>query len=327
MRGSRLALSAVLLATPAALRAQGTPNPECGQFTAVPQASNVCNAAIDGTRLFHPVAGLLIGGGNPRIGTAGTLGGLGHASIDVRATFTRVRLPDLNYNGTGTTVASTDSVLVPVPVLEVGIGLLKGSRHSGFGGLDLLTSAVFLPKSLIEKVNNLSVDTTGTKLGSVVLALGIGGRFQLLADNGVTPAISVSAMRRQLPTLTYGNLANGSQYQYAVNLQEWNYRAIVSKKVAIFALAAGGGFDTYTGNATIAFRNPVTNLPEAPITLALSQTRTIVFADAGVEFGGFRLTGEAGWQGGKDLRQVTTFQGTDPTKSRFYGGATIGIAF
>jgi hypothetical protein len=50
----------------------------------------ICDAAVDGTRAFHPIAGLLVSGGNPVIGTANTLGGLGRFSLTARAKTRRV---------------------------------------------------------------------------------------------------------------------------------------------------------------------------------------------------------------------------------------------
>lgn len=322
MRQRAIGIAALLLVPGAAL-AQGTP---CSPYQSVTQAFNVCSAAVDGTRLFHPALGLLVGGGNPRLGTAGTLGGLGHVAFDLRVTATKARLPDLGYNGTGTTVAATDTMWVPGPVLDASIGIAKGTR-SGFGGLDLLLSTVVLPKSVVDKVDNLSIDTTGSHIGSLYFKVGIGARLQLLGEQGPRPAISVSGMRRSLPGLAYGNLSAGDNYSYAVDLQEWNWRLIASKRFAILGLAAGGGFDKYTGDATIAFRNPVTTLPEPPIALELSQTRSIFFVDGGIYTKVVRFVGEAGWQGGKDLQQTITFEGNDPKASRFFASATLGFAF
>jgi hypothetical protein len=318
-----LALAAL---APGALLAQATGNTQCSTYQASVRAYNVCNAAIDGTNLFFPAAGLVVGGGNPRMGTAGTLGGLGHLSLDLRIAATKARLPDISYSGTGTTVASRDTSWVPIPQLEAGLGLVKGGR-TGFGGLDLLVSAAVIPQSLVNKVSNLSVDTTGTRIGSLVIRLGIGGRLQILKDQGPLPAISISAMHRTVPQVTYGNLATGSNYQYAVTLKEWNYRAIASKRVAIFSFAAGAGIDHYSGEANIAFRDPITNTPQTPIALTLNDTRTVFFGDAGFDLGGFRIMAEGGWQQGKNLQQVTTFQGTDPKAARYFAGASIGFAF
>src|SRR5687767_10556660 len=90
-------LLVVAIASPALAQ-----NSECSAY--VSNTRRVCDAAIDGTRAFHPVAGVLVSGGNPTIGSAGTLGGLGHLSLTLRANAVEVVLPDLSYTGSSTTV-------------------------------------------------------------------------------------------------------------------------------------------------------------------------------------------------------------------------------
>src|SRR5690349_4401477 len=97
MRAARLSTVLLLtgLAAPAArLAAQ---NEQCASYS--DEVQNVCNAGVDATRAFHPLAGLLVSGGNPVLGTGNTLGGLGHLSITARVNAVKVVLPDLNYSG------------------------------------------------------------------------------------------------------------------------------------------------------------------------------------------------------------------------------------
>src|SRR3982751_3376867 len=63
------------------------------------RVANLCDAAIDGTRAFHPVAGLLVSTGNPVLRTGAGGEGLGHCALAVRATAAQVQLPDLSYDG------------------------------------------------------------------------------------------------------------------------------------------------------------------------------------------------------------------------------------
>src|SRR3712207_8827450 len=97
----------------------------------------VCDAAVDGTRAFHPVAGLLVSGGNPVLGTAGTLGGLGHLSVTLRGNAARVVLPETGYDGTTTTVPASDELFAPVPLVEAAAGIY-GGVPSGLLALDPL---------------------------------------------------------------------------------------------------------------------------------------------------------------------------------------------
>src|SRR5215211_1896532 len=88
--------------------------PECAGY--VSNAQRVCAAAVDGTRAFHPVIGVLISGGNLTIGSAAALGGLGHASVTLRANAVELVLPELAYDGSSTAVAAGDKFWAPAPL-------------------------------------------------------------------------------------------------------------------------------------------------------------------------------------------------------------------
>src|SRR5262245_64469347 len=109
-RRSIVLFAALTLLPAASLFAQ---NPECSAF--IGQDANICNAAVDGAVLFHPVAGVLISGGNPTLGQVGTIGGFPHFVVSVRVNATEFHTPDLNYEGTTTTLATTVLVLSPDP--------------------------------------------------------------------------------------------------------------------------------------------------------------------------------------------------------------------
>ena len=79
---------------------------ECAAFAS--STRRVCSAAVDATRAFHPIAGILVSGGNPTIGSAGTLGGIGHATFALRANAVELVVPDLNYDGGAAAVPADD---------------------------------------------------------------------------------------------------------------------------------------------------------------------------------------------------------------------------
>src|SRR5207248_9599792 len=64
----------VLCLTPALVTAQ---EPQCNNIP-FPGPTTACNTAVDAVRAFYPLAGMIVSGGNPVLGTARTLGGLGH---------------------------------------------------------------------------------------------------------------------------------------------------------------------------------------------------------------------------------------------------------
>src|SRR5688500_8126514 len=90
---------ALLVCTGAAqLGAQGTVHPRCTDPALVGDANegqDACQKAIDLLNYMTPQLGMLIAGGNTTIGQGGTLGGLGHFAISVRANAMRANLPDI----------------------------------------------------------------------------------------------------------------------------------------------------------------------------------------------------------------------------------------
>ena len=309
-------LFAVALASPALAQ-----TPECSSYSG--NAERVCAAAVDGTRAFHPVFGMLVSGGNPTIGSAATLGGLGHASLTVRANAVNLVFPDLGYTGSSTTVPAGDKLFLPAPLVEGSIGVYKGIS-AGMFAVDLLGSAQLLPTS---QIDNVSVDADARKIGSIALGLGYGARIGLLRGMGPLPNVSLSVMRRDIPKITYGDVSAGDRFSYGVDLHATNLRLIASKQVAILDVAAGLGWDKYTGDAIIQFRDPITNVLQPNVPVELSDSRVLGFVNAGLSMSMVRLTGEVGYQGGKDQELSTEFEDFDTTKGKFFAGLGLRVSF
>jgi hypothetical protein len=309
-------LIAVAVATPGWAQ-----TPECAAYTA--NAQRVCAAAVDGTRAFHPVFGMLVSGGNPTIGSAATLGGLGHASLTIRANAVNLVLPDLDYTGSSTTVPAGDKLFLPAPLVEGSVGLYRGMT-AGLLAVDFLGSAQLLPTS---QIDNVSVDEDARRIGSIALGLGYGARIGLLRGMGPLPNVSVSVMRREIPMITYGNVASGDRYSYGVDLTATNVRLIASKQVAVLDVAAGLGWDKYTGDAIIQFRDPITNVQQPNVPVELDNSRVLGFVNAGLSMAMVRLTGEVGYQGGKDQELSTEFEDFDTTKGKFFAGLGLRVSF
>ncbi len=295
--------------------------PECAGY--VSNAQRVCAAAVDGTRAFHPLVGVLVSGGNPTIGSAATLGGLGHASLTVRANAVSLVLPDVNYTGSSSTVPVGDKIFAPAPLLEGAVGLYKG-MPGGLLAVDFLGSAQLLPT---DQVDHLVVDSGARRIGSIALGLGYGARIGILRGMGPLPAVSVSVMRRDIPTITYGDVAAGDQFSYGVDLHATNLRLIASKQVAVLDLAAGVGWDKYTGDAIIQFRDPITSVLQPNVPVELDNSRVLGFINAGLSMSMVRLTGEVGYQGGKDQELSTDFEDFDTTKGKFFAGLGLRVSF
>ena len=112
----------------------------------------------------------------------------------------------------------------------------------------------------------------------------------------------------------------------STDLTATNLRAVATKRFGLASLAAGVGWDHYTGHAQVQFRDPVTAIPEQVIELELASSRTMGFVNAGIGFRHAKLVGEAGYQLGKDhtssLRSANLIQREAGLRS---GGTTVGL--
>jgi hypothetical protein len=295
--------------------------PECSAYTG--NAERVCAAAVDGTRAFHPVFGMLVSGGNPTIGSAATLGGLGHASVTVRANAVNLVFPDLSYTGSSPTVPAGDKLFLPAPLVEGALGIYKGMGR-GLLAVDLLGSAQILPT---DQIDNVTVDSDARRIGTIALGVGYGARVGVLRGIGPLPDLSVSVMRRDIPRITYGDVPAGDRFSYGVDLHATNIRVIASKQVAVLDLAAGLGWDKYTGDAIIQFRDPITSAIQPNVPVEVSNSRVLGFINAGLNVSKVRLTGEVGYQGGKDQELSTSFEDFDTTKGKFFAGLGLRLSF
>jgi hypothetical protein len=308
----------VLLTAALPLRAQ---TPECSPYAS--NARRVCAAAVDGTRAFHPVIGVLVSGGNPTIGSAATLGGVGHASVTVRANAVELVLPDLAYNGSSSAVPAGDEVWTPAPAVEGALGIYRG-KQAGLLAVDLLGSAQLLPTN---QIDHLTLDAGARKIGDMALGLGLGVRVGVLREMGPVPAVSVSIMRRDIPRITYGDVTGGDRYSYGVDLRATNLRVVASKQLLAFDVAAGVGWDKYTGDALIRFRDPATGITQPEVPVELDNSRILTFVNAGMSLSVVRLTAEVGYQGGRDQNLSTDFEDFDTTKGKFFAGLGLRVGF
>ena len=297
-------------------------NPECsGQL--VSRARNVCDAAIDGARLFHPVVGLLVSGGSPALGEVGAHGGFPHVSIGLRANATTVVTPDLDYNGNGRVVGADEEITAPSPSIEAALGVFRGTRDGNLA-VDVLGAAQLLPTNQIDDVR---VDDDATSIGDVALSFGYGARVTVLGGRGSLPVVAVSVMRRSLPRIDVGDVPGGDRFGFGTDLTTTNLRAMVGKEIGPLLVSVGYGRDSYRSDAEIAYRDPVSDVVQPSIRLDLEDARSLGFVDVALGLGAFRIAGEVGMQRGKDLGLGTTFTDNDPTERRIFGGAAIRFVF
>jgi hypothetical protein len=296
-------------------------NPTCDLVRLVSgRVANLCDAAIDGTRAFHPVAGLLVSGGNPVLRTGAGGDGLGRFALTVRANTARVQLPDLSYDGSAETVPAGERLLFIAPLVEGSAGLYA---VPGRLALEALASAQLLPTGQVE---DLEVVPGGAHLGAAALGLGFGARAAVSLGSSL-PALSLSVMRRSVPRVQYGNIADvAEEFQYAIDLTATNVRLAASQRFRGFALAGGLGYDRYTGDAEIAVREPLLNLV-GTVDIELEASRWMLFANPSLEAGPLQVTGELGYQLPRSQDLATTFERFDPSSGRLFGGLGLRVEF
>lgn len=303
-----------VLALPAAAQ-----EPQCQNINT--QAQAACNTMVDATKAFHPLAGMILSGGNPVLGSAGTLGGFGHVSATIRLNAIKASLPNPDSAAQNPVPSSFDGYL-PAPVVEAAIGLYRGP--GGGGGLlsiDGLASAVLLPAS---RVQGMSVDPDAPRMGEVALGLGYGVRIGLLRGNFPVPSVSVSVMKRHLPRVQFGDVGGGDPADFATDFDAVTWRATAGMRVLFADVAAGVGIDHYTSAATIHYTD---GLVTHTVTLDLANTREVLFANAGLTMGLVKLVAELGYQTGTDQSFATTFSDFDPKAGHVFWGAGLRINF
>src|SRR3989454_6424095 len=167
--------------------------PQCAMPNA--SATAACNTAVDAIRAFHPLAGMIVSGGNPVLGTSGSLGGIGHLTITARVNAIKASLPNPD-SASQSQVPSSFHGAIPAPIVEAALGLLRG--RGGLLSVDALGSAGLLPTS---GVSGLSVDSNAAHIGGGAPRHGLGARGRVPGGPLPTPAPPLSWVRRTLPPI------------------------------------------------------------------------------------------------------------------------------
>ena len=309
-------------------------------LTSCPATSNTqrisqdaCQKAIDIFAYMAPQLGTSIAGGNATLGMAGSLGGLGHFSAGLRINALQGSLPQVqnvtpSVTGEVKSNYDTKTQLMPMPTAELAIGIFKGIplAITNVGGVDLLVSAAYLPE-----FNSSGVSV---KVPNGSLKLGYGARVGILQESLLVPGVSVSYVRRDLPTVDIA-ASSGSDSLYVNNLslKTTAWRVVASKSLLLFGLAAGFGQDKYESSTDISAHLAARTVPPTPATntvpVSLSQnmTRSNVFADLSINLLILKLTGEIGQVSGGTINTYNTFSGKQAADSRLYGsvGARFGF--
>jgi hypothetical protein len=333
----------LLLAPLAPLAAQdGGPGATCEALVGDAQLRERCFAVAQTAESLQPQLGILIGGGNPILGTAGTgglrLGTLPRIDISPRLNLTFVRLPDILAVEAGGTIERLNRTLgIPAPAVgataAVGLfpGLTLAPGLSGLGSVDLLVGATALVFAL--------ADTDG--FTGTPLAWSAGVRLGLLRESFVVPAASLSVLHRRQGRTTFGRVCDGEEQagvchgrgdmgEVSFNLQDWSTRFAVSKRVLGFGVAGGVGYDRLASDLSYAVRTPLTTTTAQIVhspDLDLRSDRWSVFGNLGYTFLLSSVVVEGGWMQGDSPIHGFIVRGFDPRDGTWFVsiGGRIGI--
>ncbi len=352
MKRISLAVASVALAAAPALAQDGGLAASCGGLPA--QARETCVTVAQAAESTQPQLGILLAGGNPVLGTASTsgvrLGLLPRVTAGVRLNVVGARVPDIIVDEDDGSSEVSEAIGVPAPALGgyVAVGLTQGftlgPTVGGFGAIDLLGSATWLPFS--------AFDVEGFEEGPEI-AFGGGVRVGLLRESFVTPGVSVSVMYRRMGEASFGDVCRGDLVMPAVgvdgtctgergdlgeidfDLTNWSYRGVVSKRLLGLGLAAGIGYDQFESDVTYAFRYQQPGLPGTPaVTRVRISPETTVESDRWSAFANASfavligtITLEGGWmQGGDAINGFPSTSDFDPEQGNFFGSLGVRLS-
>jgi hypothetical protein len=285
--------------------------------------------AQDVFQYVAPQLGLVIAGGSPTLGQASSLGGLGHWSVGLRGNALAGTLPRVDqfqqcYTGRTSRTLPTEDRMVGLPAVDAAIGVFKGLPLgvTNVGGIDVLLSASYVPE-----ISTTSIDVTAPD-GS--LKIGYGARVGLLQESLLVPGLSVSVLRRDLPSVNVVGSSQGNSLEVNnLKVQTTAWRVVASKSLLLFGLTAGMGRDTYDQSATVTATVNAPPFPAASSSISPSQslTRTNMFAGASMNLLLLKITGEVGKVSGGSVATYNQFAGKAADDSRLYGSVGLRLGF
>ena len=315
--------------------AQGAPlaNPACpgGAATSSAQvAQDACQQAYDLYQFLAPQLGAAIAGGNATLGQGSTLGGLGHFSIGVRVNAVQGAYPQVDQYTQSTAGArrsqlQTKDSFIPFPTADAAVGIFGGIPLgvTNILAVDALASATYVP------------DYTGNSLSvkpDQSLQLGYGARVGILQESIVVPGVSITYLKRDLPTTTLAGTSGNNQLSIKnLNVKTTSWRVVASKSLVVLGFAVGAGQDKFDNQADISAT--VSNVPIVGTGTASvpgtkqSLTRTNFFGDVSLNLPLFKIVAEAGQSSGGSISTYNTFTGGAADRSLTYFSAGLRFGF
>ena len=299
--------------------------------TAATAPENAKQQAADLFQYVAPQLATAIAGGSPTLGQTSTLGGFGHFSVGVRGTALNGSLPKVDqfptcYSGRYSATLPTGTQIIPGAGADAAIGIFGGLplALTNVGAVDLLLSAMYLPA--VDKSN------VRVQLPDGSLKIGYGARIGLLSESILVPGVSLSYMKRDLPTvnITANSGVADSLFVTGLKLKTTSWRIEASKSLLVFGLFGGVGKDKYESSVETVRASvgaPVVGRVNSALTPAPTQSldRTNLFVGVKLNLLIFKIAGEVGQASGGDVTTFNTFSGSAANASRTYG--SLGIRF
>jgi hypothetical protein len=315
-----------LLAAPVALTAQGI-DPRCpGGGVTNTVAQDACQKAIDIFAFMTPQLGIGLVGGNATLGTGGALGGIGRFSIGLRGNGIRGRVPQVaNVNASVTGAVRSDygvdNQVVGLPAVEGAFGV--------FGGVPLGVTHAFALDALVSAsyVPEFTRSNVAVSLPDGSLKLGFGGRLGVLAESFATPSVSLTYLKRDLPTTSIKATSGDDEISVTgISVKTSAWRAVAGKSLGFLGLAVGAGKDTYDSRATGSVTVSEAGFPRVsggPYDLSQKVSRSNMFADFSLNFPLIKLGMEIGRVSGGKIDTYNSFSGKRADDPLTY--ASVGI--
>lgn len=315
-----------LLVIPGAAYAQGTTESDTTVVSCPTDLSaagaRVCGAALDGILMMHPLAALLMNGGNPRLGSARVVGRFGHLALGVRATTAMAVIPDLSWAGTTDTVPVSRRVQLYAPKIDLAMGLLQKQMPMGVVGVDLLLGMMLIPPGRTDVLTPVPGSRT---IRDAAFSLDWGIRVGM--ESPTLPTVSLSIMKRSTPEVQVGGTTNGQTTAWTFNASSIDVRLFAGKRMGLFEFAAGAGADLLSGSGEVAYRDPDTDTVGPVLVPDLAGMRIVTAVNLGFHLGPLHLAGEGGYQVGSKLGLSTRFAQNNPDAGKFFGGFGVVLSY
>ena len=294
-----------------------------------------CQKAADLLNFVTPQLATAAVGGNPTLGQGGTLGGLGHFSIDIRGSVVNGQFPQLNNVGLSVSGAQRSAFTskqqyIPFASIDAGVGLWRGISLgvTHVGGIDALVTMTYAPNW---SSSGTSGQTSVTAPGGNA-KFGYGARIGVLEESVITPGVSFAWVQRDLPTLSASGTVQASGANpggtvalndFSVNTSAW--RITAAKSLVAFGFSLGFGQDKYDASSSLTATVATTGNPTGTQNVSFSTNRMNYFVGAYVNLLLFKLEAEFGLVKGQTASAPFNSFGSDPAASRSY--LTLGLRF